>query len=136
MIALTDLLAKMARFGAVGAAATVVYALAVVVFVSGLGVDPNAAAVLGYLTALPVSFIGHRRFTFRSKATMTPELMRFTVMHFVNMMVSLGGMAWAVDLLGLDYWVGILVAVVIVPLASYITADLWVFVDRKVSGKE
>jgi putative flippase GtrA len=131
-----NLVAKLIRFGAVGVIAAMVYVLAVVTLVSGLGVPPIGAAVLGYLIALPVSFMGHRAFTFRSKATMVPELARFTVMHLVNMMVSLGAMAWAVNLLGLEYWVGILAAVAIVPLASYITSDLWVFVDRKAGRKE
>ena len=128
------LFAKLIRFSFVGAASGITYAVAVALLVSGLGVTPTTSSVLGYLIALPVSFLGHRTYTFRSRATIVPEFIRFTSVHLVNMFVSLAGMAWAVDFLGLSYWVGILAAITLVPIATYITTDLWVFVDKSAAS--
>lgn len=121
---------RLFRFAGVGALSSLVYVLAVALYVELLGIEPGWASALAYVTAIPVSFFGHRKVTFRSDASLLPELLRFLLIHATNIAISVGGMAWAVNWLGASYWVGSLIAVVLVPLSTFIIMDLWVFSRR------
>ena len=61
------LLAKAIRFALVGLLNGCIFAAVTALLVSGLGVDPIPASVAGYCLSVPLGFLGHRQFSFRSR---------------------------------------------------------------------
>ncbi len=118
---------RLIRFAGVGALSGLIYVLAVAFYVDVIKFDVKLSSVLGYLTALPVSFIGHRNFTFRSNGQVAGEFVRFLVVHGANIAISIGGMALIVDWFGYNYWFGSILAVALVPISTYIVMEFWVF---------
>ncbi len=115
------------RFASVGALTSLAYVLVVSFYTELAGTAPKLSSALAYLTVLPLNFLGHRKITFRSSAKAGAEFFRFIALHVVNIGVGVGGMAAAVDWLGLSYWIGSFAAVVLVPISTFIVMDLWVF---------
>lgn len=118
---------KIVRFPIVGVVNSLVYAVATTAYISQFQVGSKAASLLGYLTALPVAFFGHRRFTFGSTGSVSAQMRRFCLVHAVGVFVSWLAMGAAVDFFSLHYAVGIFGAVVLVPIISFFVFDRWVF---------
>jgi len=117
---------KLLRFPLVGLLSSVVYAVATWVCISQLHLDHRVASLLGYLTALPVSFLGHRHFTFAATGKPSAEIVKFAAVHSIGM-----GLSWlsvsATDWMHVHYAFGIVGAVVLVPIMSFLVLDRWVF---------
>jgi len=105
--------------------------LAVGFYVEIADFSPKWSSVFGYITVLPVNFIGHRKLTFHSVNNTLPEVFRFLGVHTVNAAISVAGMYAVVDWLGYSYWFGSLTAVVLVPISTFLMMDRWVFTSRK-----
>lgn len=117
----------LARFASVGAACSVLYAAIVAGAVSVVHLRPNLSAGIAYAAVIPFNFLMHRHFTFRSKGTVRHDVVRYVAAQSASMAFSIGVMALSVDVLGLPYAVGILGAIVLVPILSYLVLDRWVF---------
>ena len=77
--------------------------------------------------ALPLNFIGNRRFSFRSTNALAGDAGRFLLLHAGNLIVTVMAMGAIADLLGLHYSAGILAAVIIVPVVNFLVMQWWVF---------
>ena len=118
---------KLVRFPIVGLASTLIYAVSTAAYIAHLGLGTQVAALAGYGTAIPFSFLAHRSFTFGSAGGVRIEFIRFAVVHAVGAILSWLSMGLAVERLHLHYAVGIVGAVVLVPLVSFLLFDNWVF---------
>jgi len=125
------ILAKALRFGAIGVASGTVYALVTWLLVAGFAVPPVPASIAGYCASVPMSFLGHRQFSFRSNGHWTGEAVRFGLSQAVNIAVTAGSMAAAVRLSHGDWWWGMVAAVILVPIANFAVMNLWVFRDQQ-----
>lgn len=129
-----SLASKLVRFPIVGALSSAVYAVATWFYIARLGMDSSAATFAGYATAIPFSFFAHRSVTFGSRGAIGIEMKRFAVVHAVGMFVAWSSMR-ASEFLGLHYAVGIVTAVVLVPLVSFVAFDRWVFKAAALRGR-
>lgn len=125
------LAAKITRFGFVGVASGTIYALVTWLLVALAGVSPVPASIGGYCASVPMSFLGHRQFSFRSNGHWTVEATRFAVSQAVNIAVTAGSMAAAVRIAQGAWWWGMVAAVVLVPIANFAVMNLWVFRDQQ-----
>lgn len=123
------LLGKAARFGSVGVLSGAIYALVTAALVHA-GVEPVIASVAGYCASVPASFLGHRRFSFRSDGHWTAEALRFVFVQTINIAVTAGSMQAATVWFGAPYWWGMAAAVILVPAANFTAMNLWVFRDQ------
>lgn len=114
----------------VGVSSGAIYAAVTALLVSGLGVGPIPASVVGYCASVPMSFLGHKRFSFRSQGHWTAEAVRFVATQALNIAVTAGSMAGATLWLGGAYWWGMIAAVVLVPIANFLFMNLWVFREQ------
>lgn len=130
VLASTHLLAKLIRFAAVGVLSGSIYALVTSVLVSGFGWMPIPASIAGYCASVPASFLGHRRFSFRSNGHWTAEAVRFVLAQALNIAVTAGSMYAALRYLGPNYGWGMAAAVILVPIANFLFMNLWVFADQ------
>lgn len=122
---------RLFRFAWVGIFSGLAYMLVVGFYVEIADFNPKWSSVLGYITVLPVNFLGHRKLSFRSANDVLPEIFRFLGVHSVNAGISVAGMYGAVDLLGYSHWLGSLTAVVLVPISTFLMMDRWVFTNRR-----
>jgi len=122
--------AKVSRFATVGVLSGTIYAIVTALLVSKAGIAPVPASVLGYIASVPASFLGHRRFSFRSNGHWTMEAVRFVCAQALNIAVTAGSMHAAVTMLGSRYWAGMVLAVILVPIANFVFMNVWVFRDQ------
>lgn len=126
---MSELLAKLARFVVVGVGSGAIYAAVTTALVAA-GIAPVPASIAGYCASVPLSFIGHRQFTFRANGRWTAEALRFVFAQAVNISVTAGSMRAAVEWLG-DWRWGMVAAVVLVPVANFVFMNLWVFRQQR-----
>ncbi|WP_189434603.1 MULTISPECIES: GtrA family protein [unclassified Mesorhizobium] len=115
-------------FTAVGLFNTVAYfALANALLFLGSG--ETIAAYTAYAALLPVSFMGHRRFTFLSEGRLDTEWIKFCVVQITNIVI----IAVVTYLSGAGYftgWLTFAIISVLIPVLNFITFQLWVFVEH------
>jgi putative flippase GtrA len=124
------LLAKAIRWAFVGVFSGAIYALVTAGLVSGLGAAPVPASIVGYCVSVPASFVGHRRFSFRSNGRWTTEAIHFVLVQAVNIAVTAGSMYAALHYFGSQYGWGMIAAVIFVPIANFLFMNLWIFADH------
>lgn len=127
--------AKLIRFVCIGVLSGAIYALVTAALVSRLGVAPVPASIAGYCASVPASFLGHRNISFRSRGRWTSEAVRFVLMQAANIAVTALSMHGSVEWAGAPYWWGMIIAVVLIPIANFILMNVWVFRDQGMRGE-
>lgn len=121
------LIRKFLRFTIVGATNALVYAVATRLYAHVWSLDVSIASGLGYATAVPMAFLGHRNLTFEAGGALSPQFVRFVVSHLFGLMLSVA-IAWVTsDLLGWHIWIGIGVTTLTISIMSYVIMNRWVF---------
>ena len=121
------LLAKAIRFSFVGFLSGVVFSLTTALLVSGLGVEAIVSSILGYCISVPVSFLGHRQFSFHSKGNWIADTIRFAFVQMCNIALTAGAMYVTVEQFRSQYYWGIMAAIALIPIVNFGVANLWVF---------
>jgi len=119
-------------FGVVGLAATAIH-YAVALVLSG-HITPYIANFVGFIVALGISYIGHLRLTFQldwEQANHWHRLPRYTGVAVGGFVLSQLVLGVAFDLLQLPVWLALGVAVIVVPVLSFLLSSLWVFRQEK-----
>jgi putative flippase GtrA len=121
--------ARAVRYALVGLGNGVVFSGTAAFAVSILHMSPVVASALGYLCSVPLSFIGHRSFTFRSQNAWQGEAGRFLLVHSCCLAASVLIMS-TVTGMGLPYYQGLAGAVLLVPIINFLVSNFWVFAKR------
>ena len=123
-------IARLVRFGFVGIGATLLYAAIAWMLTAGARIGATPASLLAYALAALFSYLGHKRFTFRSAASHTPEVPRFVAASALGAGVAAAAPLILTDRLGLPSMVAIVFTCVAVPVMNYLVLDLLVFTRR------
>jgi putative flippase GtrA len=116
--------ATVARFGGVGAIATLVHvAMAGVVLWLWPTLSPFLANVIAFLVAFQISLWGHRRFTFRKAGRGD----RFFALALAGFALNNGVLGALLAATPLDDFPAIVIATFAVPLLMYVAARFWAF---------
>lgn len=121
------LLARLSRFSLVGVLATLTYFVLANGFIWLNVMPPAVASVVAYLMAIPVSFFGQSRFTFRVASNTYGQFIRFCALNGCGLLISFGSVQITIDVFGAEPFWGTVVASVAVPLLSYFVMKFWVF---------
>jgi putative flippase GtrA len=124
-------LAKAVRFTCVGLINGAVFAMTTAAMIHLTGFAPTPASVVGYCVSVPVGFIGHRNFAFRSSGNRWWQLLRFGLVQLANIAITGGAMAAMVERFHLHYLWGIAAAIVLVPVINFFLAHLWIFREQQ-----
>lgn len=111
------------RFVIVGGLVGLVWLL-LTATLSALGLRAAIASALAFLCCMPLAYLGHRRFTFRSDGNLRSELPRFLVNSALGLVVAWGLPSAIGDDVVTSMWavpVGMMVV-------SFLVARSWVFV--------
>ncbi|WP_158895737.1 MULTISPECIES: GtrA family protein [unclassified Pseudomonas] len=114
------------RFGLVGLAATAVH-LAIITLLIRAGLAPLLANLLAFLCAFGVSFCGHYLWTFRSSVGVSRAIVRFFLIAVGGFLVNSALLALLLRWTTFESTTCALIAVLIVPVLSFLASRLWGF---------
>ena len=117
----------MLRFGLVGVAATLLHVALVLALVERVAAPLYLANGLAFCAALALSYLGNHAWTFRASGRHEVHFPRFVAVALAGLALNQGIMALAVEGLGLDYRIGLMLVVTLVPLLSFLGNRAWAF---------
>ena len=126
-----SLIYRLFRYGVVGVIASGTYAVATFSIISLSDIGDVIASVIGYLLAMPVSYVGQRYFTFRSQGAIKSEIPRFILVQGANLVLAATVMAVSVHWFDLGSIIGIICVIILIPLMTFIAMSIAVFRDKR-----
>ncbi|MER8388648.1 GtrA family protein [Mesorhizobium sp. M0166] len=123
----------LARFGSVGIAATILYAVMATALVKSQRFDlsPVGASLVAYTVAALFSYLAHKFVTFASSGSHRTEAPRFFLLTATGFAVAYAAPALLTAKLGLPPIIAILVTCLLVPAVNLLMLDRWVFQQRR-----
>lgn len=117
----------LARYAVIGALATSMHYIVLMVLVELMRVLPGIAASCGAMVGAAIAYAGNRAFTFASDTEHRQALPRFLVVVAIAALLN-GVLVWLSSaLLGLHYLVSQLTATAFIFFASYRVNRIWTF---------
>jgi putative flippase GtrA len=124
---------RLVRFFVSGICAAVVYYAVAWWAVEQLGWKPLAAGLFAYLTALPMAYLLHRMFTFRSRSQIPAESSRFVATSLIGIGLS-SGLPAMMTKLGMPLTSALAITCVVVPAVNYLALSRWTFAQARDDG--
>ncbi len=124
---MTTTVREILRFGVVGIAATVVHYLVLSAGVEHAGADPVIMTAIAFLCAVGVTYAGQSIWVFRVRSHDATRMVRFGISVFGGLAGNVAIMGTTVNLLRLDYNIGFIAGLIMVPAATYLLNKKWVF---------
>lgn len=117
---------RLFRFVVSGGAAALVYCF-VLVQLTGAGLAPWLSGLLAYVVSMPVGFVLHKVFTFRSEQPFRQELPRFVATSLPGIFLGsvIPALLTATGRVPMP-WVGLATSIA-TPVITYILMSIWVF---------
>lgn len=126
----TVLAGQVSRFAVIGLIATGVHVLAASLSHYAFGLSPLMANFVGFLFAWSVSFAGHYFWTFDKLATMRQAMPRFFLISICGFGLNQAIVWFVVEVLGRSFALAMVLAVIIIPAASFLSSKFWAFRRR------
>ncbi|TIS95968.1 MAG: GtrA family protein [Mesorhizobium sp.] len=122
----------LARFGLVGIAATILYAVLATVLVKSewIGVSPVQASLAAYAAAAVFSYLAHKSVTFISSGSHRSEAARFLLLTVTGFGIAYAVPALFTMKLGLSPIFAVLITCLLIPAVNLLVLDRWVFAQR------
>ena len=118
------------RFLLVGGAMTLLYsALTAGLILGRLVEDRTLASLCASFATIPLSFLIHRRVTYRDTRYQRSQWLRFGVIALTNLAINMGAMKGS-EMLHRPFWAALIVGWVLVPVVNYLLNAIWVFRTR------
>ena len=115
------------RFISIGAAATSVHVGTAIILVEFAKLHYLWANFYAFSAALSLSFFGHYHWTFSANTGYAYSLPRFVITAIAGLIANQAIMFSAVNIFKLDYKIGLIAVVLIVPLAVFLLSKSWAF---------
>jgi putative flippase GtrA len=123
---LRELLARLVRFGLVGALATALQYVILVLLVRGLGTWPVIASGIGFVTSAGANYLLNYHFTFRSQRRHATAALKFLILATVGLAINSLLMQVLVAA-GWHYLLAQVCATAVVFLWNFVGNSLWTF---------
>ena len=117
---------KLLRFALVGGMTAVIFATMIYVFEQA-GFFNVPSTVLAYSFAITFQYLGHSIFTFRSPVKDHRQMLRFLIVNFIGLIVSVACIDHISPLFGVPRTVTALVLVFFLAVSNYLAFRLWAF---------
>jgi putative flippase GtrA len=117
----------MASFLGFGLLAGAAYAVVFILLARNLGLPVFVASIVAFAVAIPVSYLGNRWVTYRSRNLPGPELVRFLTVQGVNIFVTSAIVQVATAYFDASTYVGVIVAFMAAPIVSLVLFEIWVY---------
>lgn len=124
------MIAQLARFGAVGIAATLTHVTVAILAEALMGLSGQMANTMGFLWAVGVSYFGHMHITFGVEPRHSTFLPRFIVSSVAAFLTS-SAITHVVHVkLDLAFSATMGLVALVVPIVSYLVLKFWVFAEE------
>ena len=121
-----EVLRRLARFGIVGALATALQYLILILLVRGLGTWPVVASGVGFVSSAGFNYLLNYHFTFRSRRPHAAAALKFLTLAAVGLAINSALMQVLVAA-GWHYLVAQVCATAVVFLWNFVGNSLWTF---------
>ena len=91
--------------------------------------DVKVINVIAYLACMTLSYVGHRKVTFRSKNQIRNEAWRFVITNLVNLLASTV-LLIAVEKIGFSRYMATAFSALMIMTSSFVMMQIWVFRDE------
>ncbi|MFZ1427239.1 MAG: GtrA family protein [Geminicoccaceae bacterium] len=117
------------RFALVGLGATIVHVLVYAATIEWLALPPLLANALGFATGVNLSFVGHRRWTFRTEAPAASRrsLFRFWAVALIGLALNTAFVQIVTGTLMLHYIWSIPLIAGVTPVLTFTLSRSWAF---------
>jgi putative flippase GtrA len=126
MVINRKLVRQLVVFGMVGVFATLTHYLVALFFHEILNVNLYVCNLIGYCSAVTVSYFGHGMLTFQVNLNHS-VFVRFVVVSVTTFLVSEGILAVMENTLQFSHRISLAVVVLTIPLITFILSKAWVF---------
>lgn len=120
-------LARVFRFGSVGAASSALYFILASAITFALPGREMLASITAYSACITFSFILQRNFAFRSSGTIRFEFLRFSLVSGLGLILSTAIVFVAVSYYGISPVGSYVIVVATIPFISYLLMSRFVF---------
>ena len=118
--------ASVSWFTIIGALAALVHYIVAVTLEGGFNFEPAWANLGGFLLAFPVSYIGHRRFSFaKQKSSHQHAFPRFLLVACAGFLGNQALLLGLLRLLGLPFWLTLGIVMIVIATTTYILSRHW-----------
>ena len=124
-----QLVRQLLSFGSVGMLATLAHVAVAYALLTATSINPYAANLAGFLSAVGISFFGNARVTFAYGEAWWPAFTRFAVVSLTSLGLTTAILA-VVEAQALPYWAYVLATLAIVPPLTFLLSKFWVFASR------
>lgn len=114
------------RFAAVGALGTLLHYVVLLMLVSGFGVAPASAAMVGALCGGLCNYYLNHRFTFPGARQHKASLPKFASMVVLGVLLN-GLIVKTLTAAGINYMLAQVVATMVILLLNFFIAKTWIF---------
>ncbi|WP_246434657.1 GtrA family protein [Teredinibacter haidensis] len=125
-----ELIVQLLVFGVVGVTATLTHYFTALISHEWAGIDLYFANLIGYVSAVMVSYFGHGRFTFKQELDLQVFL-RFALVSVSTFFCSELILLALETFLQLSHRVSLGVVVCTIPVITFVLSKMWVFRARK-----
>lgn len=113
------------RFGLVGVGATLLYGILTTLLIYS-NIAPLVASTIAYCICATYGYMGHRIFSFKSKAPRTPEIYKFAIMNIGSLILATIVMSVASGVFNAPI-IGTFIVMTMIPISNFFIAKLYVF---------
>lgn len=124
-----QLVRQLLSFGSVGMLATLAHVAVAYALLTTTSINPYAANLAGFLSAVGISFFGNARVTFGYSEAWWPAFTRFVVVSLTSLGLTTTILA-VIETWSLPYWTYVLATLAIVPPLTFLLSKFWVFARR------
>ncbi len=127
----TKLAGRIIRYGIAGVAAALLYNFVAAALVELGAMPPVTAAAAATCVAIVFSYAVNRRWIFETNRTHASAFARFVIASGLSMALNTGLMHVVVNALSRPYWMGLILATLVVPPINFVVNQYWAFRPRQ-----
>ncbi|MBD3789214.1 MAG: GtrA family protein [Campylobacterales bacterium] len=114
------------RYGLVGVYSVILDYILLYILYSIFGVSQNIAVTLAFFGSSVFNFLLHKNYTFKSKKSMMPELIKYIVLVVISYFITLFLIDYLVGL-NINIYVAKFITVMVVYIYGYIISKLFIY---------
>jgi putative flippase GtrA len=122
---------KLLRGGGVALTSLLVYSALYAILAETSSLDAVVISIIAYASAMFVSFIGHKYFTFGSAGGLKTQVFKFLALQSGCLLATVLLTGLVVDVMHWQYGIAIVLVDIFIPGLSYLALKLVVFADER-----
>lgn len=112
----------------IGGLSTIIHYIVAVELVNLLNLDPEYSNVMGFLCAFPVSYLGHKKISFRHhKIHHSDSLPKFLLVSVAGFTANQSLVVLALHFTSVPFWLSLALIMLMIAISTYLLSRFWAF---------